>query len=331
MTLKTPLLLLLIPVILLVMLWRAKRTKAKAVVMPSEDLFITTRPSWRIRLKGLPFILRLLAVMLFIVALAGPRAVLEETVYKTEGIDIVLALDTSGSMAAEDFTIKGQRVNRLRIVKDVVRDFVEDRQNDQIGLIAFAGLAYTVSPLTTDYSWLKTNLDRIRLGLIKDGTAVGSAIASSVARLRKSRGKSKIVILLTDGVNNAGEMDPLAAARLAEQFDIKIYTIGAGTKGYVPYPVTDVFGRKRYRKVIIDLDEDSLRQIAQITGGMYFRATDTNSLREIYAEINEMEKTEIEKIGFKEYKELFSIPLIIALCLLVIEIALKYTVFLQLP
>ncbi len=328
---KSPYLLLLIPLIIILAMLLTRGKKPSAITIPSDELLVKNEVSWKLRLWWMPLFLRMLVIILFVIALAGPRAVLEEFVYETEGIDIVLAIDCSGSMAAEDFTIKGQRVNRLKIVKDVVNDFIESRKSDQIGLVAFAGLAYAVSPLTTDYSWLKTNLNRIELGLIEDGTAIGSAIASSVSRLRKSSGESKVMVLLTDGVNNSGEITPVEAARLAEQFGVKIYTIGAGTKGYVPYPAVDIFGRKTYRKVIIDLDEKSLRQIADITGGRYFRATDERSLREIYAEIDQLEKTEIEEIGYKEYKELFYIPLWLGLSIFFLEILLKNTVYLRLP
>ncbi len=280
----------------LMLLFLRRKKSVNAIVMPSDDLLFNLQSTWKIRFQWIPFFLRVFSIGLFIIAIAGPRSVLEETIYNTQGIDIVLAIDSSGSMGAEDFTIENKRVNRLHIVKDVVADFIESRANDQIGLIAFAGLAYTVSPMTTDYSWLKANLLRIDLGQIKDGTAVGSAIASSVSRLKKSKGKSKVIILLTDGVNNSGEMDPLAAAKIAEQNKIKIYTIGAGTKGYVPYPAQDIFGRKTYRKMFFDLDEESLKEIAAITGGKYFSATDEKSLRETYKEIDQLEKTEIEKV-----------------------------------
>lgn len=280
---------------------------------------------------SLPFYLRLLAIVLFLLALAGPRSVMEETIHKSEGIDIVLAIDASGSMAAEDFMIKGKRMNRLEVVKDVVHSFIDGRANDRIGLIAFAGLAYTVSPLTTDYSWLKTNLARVELNLMEDGTAVGSAITSSLARLRKSKAKSKIIILLTDGINNAGKVTPLAAARATKALGVKIYTIGAGTKGFAPFPVRNFRGEKRYRKVRIDIDEETLQEIAQITDGRYFRATDTESLRDIYKEIDALEKTEIEEFGYKEYKELFVFVLVAGLVTLLSEMILSNSLLLRIP
>jgi Ca-activated chloride channel family protein len=257
--------------------------------------------------------------------------VLEETIFKTEGIDIVLTIDASGSMAAEDFKKDGKRQNRLAIVKDVVQEFVDQRQNDRIGLVAFGGVAYTVCPLTTDYSWLSKNLERITLGLIEDGTAIGSGIASSVARLRSSEAKSKVIVLLTDGIHNAGKLNPLEAARVAESLGIKIYTIGAGTKGYAPFPATDFFGRTVYQNILIEIDEKTLQEIAKITGGQYFRATDTESLRQIYKEIDALEKTKIEQVGFLEYEELFHWFLLVALIFLLMQILLEQTVFLKVP
>lgn len=329
---KTPLMLAVIPLIFMMMWLIARKQGSASFLFPSQELLKGIKPSWRIRLRWLPNILRMIALTFFLIALAGPRSVSEQTEHKSEGIDIVLALDISGSMAAEDFKIEGARVNRLEIVKKVVQEFVAERQNDRIGLVGFAAVAYTICPLTTDYSWLQTNLERLELGLIaNDGTAVGSAIMSSLSRLKNSDAKSKIIILLTDGMSNAGNIDPVQAARAVESFGIKIYTIGAGTKGYVPFPTTDLFGRSIYQKVKIDLDEDSLKQVADITGGKYFRATDTESLRNIYKEIDQLEKTEIEEYGYFEYDELFDRFLIMALILLGLEIILSRTVLLKIP
>ncbi len=334
---KTPWIIFLIPFVLIPVIWVKRKQRQANLRFPSADLVSSLGKTWKTRLMPLPFYLRLLTLVLFILALAGPRRVMEETVHKSEGIDIVLAVDASGSMAAEDFVVQGNRTNRLEAVKGVVNDFIDARQHDRIGMIAFAGLAYTVSPLTTDYSWLKINLDRIALDLMEDGTAVGSAISSSLARLKKStrtgtgKAKSKLIILLTDGVSNAGKVTPLAAAQAAQALDVKIYTIGAGTKGYAPYPVTDRLGRVRYQKVRIDLDERTLKEVARITDGKYFRATDTESLRDIYREIDVMEKTEIEESGYKEYKELFVFVLVAGLLTLLCELILSKTLLLRLP
>jgi len=322
---------LLIPIMLGISLFIRRQQKKPTFRFPSKDLLASVGSSWKVRFRESPHVLRLIVLILFLFALAGPRSVLEETVYKSEGIDIVLAIDASGSMAAEDFIVEGKRLNRLAVVKRVVREFIENRKHDRMGLVTFAGLAYTVCPLTTDYAWLVKNLERIDLGQIQDGTAVGSAIISSVSRLKKSNATSKIIILLTDGMNNAGKIDPVAAARVAKTFGIKIYTIGAGTKGYAPFPARDFFGRKVYQNVLIDLDEKTLKEVASITGGKYFRATDTDSLREIYSVIDTLERTEIEQIGYFEYEELFDKFLMMALFVLLIEIVLSNTLFLKIP
>ena len=328
---KYPWILLLIPFVALFVLWMNRKNKLPSFRFPSVSLLTEIPKSWKIRFTFIPAVVRLAVLVLFVIALAGPRKVLEETTHKSEGIDIVLALDCSGSMAAEDFMINGKRYNRLTIIKNVVKDFIAQRSNDRIALVAFAGLAYTVCPLTTDYDWLLLNMDRLQLGLFEDGTAIGSAISSSVNRLMTSKTKSKIIILLTDGVNNAGKIDPLTAAKIAQTMKMKIYTIGAGSKGYVPFPVKDLFGRTFYQNVPIDLDEDTLKEISRLTNGRYFRATDTESLRHIYQEIDSLEKTEIEQTGYKEYQELFTWFLVGAVVLLVIEIILSNTVFLRIP
>ncbi len=328
---KSPLLLLLIPAVLLWVLWSVRRAKAPGVLFSSKSLLRGIPASLKVRFAAVPFYLKLAALVLMCVALAGPRTVLEETSVTSEGIDIILAIDASGSMAAEDFAINGKRMNRLEVVKDVVSDFIEKRPYDRIGMIAFAGRAYTVSPLTTDKSWLLANLKRINLNQMEDGTAIGSAIASSLGRLKKSKAKSKVIILLTDGMNNTGEIDPLEAARAAQAMGVKIYTIGAGTKGLAPFPVTDLWGRKRYQNVRIDIDEKTLTEIAKITGGKYFRATDADSLKQIYAMIDKMEKTEIEEVGYREYKELFGYFLVGALVLLGGAVLLENTVLFALP
>lgn len=328
---KDPWIILLIPFVLGSVMLIRRRQRPASFRFSSTRILSPFKTTWKIRFQKTPEVLRLMTLVLFLLALAGPRSILDETVHQTEGIDIVLALDASGSMAAEDFKMEGQRYNRLEIVKRVVEEFIQARRHDCIGLVAFGRLAYTVSPLTTDHAWLVTNLKRIELGLIQDGTAVGSGIASSVARLKSTRAKSKIIILLTDGMNNAGRVDPSTAARAAKAFGIKIYTIGAGTKGYVPFPVRDFLGRTIYQNVLIDLDEETLKQIAAMTGGRYFRASDTESLRQIYQEIDSLEKTKIEEYGYREYRELFGYVLLGALILLAGEIILTNTLFLKIP
>tara|TARA_B100000315_G_scaffold115297_1_gene105829 strand:- start:6606 stop:7601 length:996 start_codon:yes stop_codon:yes gene_type:complete len=331
MAFKDPWILLLIPFVLLFSLRVLQNQSSPAFRFSSTDILKGVGGSWKTRFSYIQLILRFAAISLFIIALAGPQSVLQKSFHKTEGIDIVLAIDSSGSMAAEDFTIREKRYNRLAVVKGVVKEFIQQRYGDRIGLISFAALAYTVSPLTTDYDWLNANLERIDLGLIKDGTAIGSAISSSLSRLKNSEAKSKVVILLTDGVSNAGKIDPLTAARAAKSLGIKIYTIGAGTEGYAPFPSKDIFGRSVYRNVLIKIDEKTLKKIAEITEASYFRATDEKSLREIYNEIDHLEKTEIEKIGYKEYKQLFTAFLVAALLLIAMELILSNTLFMKVP
>jgi len=331
MTFKDPLLLILIPIALVSLLLLLKNTRPAVFRFSSTNLLKGLGSTWKTRFRQMPLVLRLAAIILFIIALAGPQSILEKTVHETEGVEIVLAIDSSGSMAAEDFTIKGNRVNRLALVKNVVEEFIQQRSSDRIGLIAFAGLAYVVSPLTTDYDWLSANLERIELGLIKDGTAIGSGIISSISRLKKSEAKSKIVIILTDGINNAGKIDPLKAAEAAKVFGIKIYTIGAGSADYVPFPVQNLFGRIIYRKVLIELDEETLKEIARITGGKYFRATDEKSLRNIYNEIDALEKTTIENTDYKEHKEIFQSFLLMAMLLIALEVVLSNSIFMKAP
>ncbi|MCB9771131.1 MAG: VWA domain-containing protein [Candidatus Omnitrophica bacterium] len=328
---KDPLVFLLIPLLLAIIIWSRRRQRTASLRFPSSDLVATLQKTWKIRFAGVPFYLRLLALVLLIFALAGPRAILDESKHESEGIDIVLAIDGSGSMAAEDFTLNGRRYNRLEVVKNVVKDFIDGRHSDRIALIAFAGLAYTVSPLTTDYTWLKTNLDRVTLNMMEDGTAIGSAISASLSRLQKSTAKSKIVILLTDGINNRGKVDPISAGQAARALGVKIYTIGAGTNGLAPYPVQDIWGRRGYQNEPVKIDEITLKRIANITNGQYYRATDTNSLRQIYQEIDRLEKTKIEETGYREYKELFGYFLTVALLLLLLALVLENTIFLRLP
>lgn len=330
MVFKTPWILILVPIVLTGLFFVKKSQRAATFYFPSKLLLGSTGLSWKMRLRFLPGLLRLGTITLFIVALAGPRLVSEETIRKSQGIDIVLAIDASGSMAAEDFKIDRKRANRLEIVKKVVAEFIQRRSSDRIGLIAFAALAYTVTPLTIDYDWIIKNLERIELGFIKDGTAIGSAIMSSVSRLKTSDAKSKVVILLTDGVNNGTEIDPVEAARVAKSFGIKIYTICSGTDGYVPFPM-QAFGRKIYRDVKIDIDEETMKEIAKITGGLYFRATDSDQLKEIYAEIDSLEKTEVEEAGYFEYTELYDLFLLVALGLLFVEIVLTNSIFMRVP
>ncbi|MFH0732367.1 MAG: VWA domain-containing protein [Candidatus Omnitrophota bacterium] len=323
--------LLFFPVACALLYFFKRRSTTSGIRFSSARLVKGYKPTLKLVLADKLFYLRLAAIFLFFIALARPRIPLEETKVETEGINIVLAIDSSGSMLAEDFKIAGVRQNRLQVVKGVVRDFIKARISDKIGIVAFAARAYTVCPLTLDYDWLISNLERIEIGAIEDGTAIGSAISSSLNRLRDTQAKSKIIILLTDGVNNAGKISPQAAADAAKALGIKIYTIGAGTKGLVPYPARNMWGQTVYQNVEIDIDEDILREIAQKTNGQYFRATSTEALKDIYKEIDSLETTPIQESGFQEYKELFSKFLVFGLALLILEIVLSNTVLRKIP
>jgi Ca-activated chloride channel homolog len=275
----------------------------------------------RIRWGTMQGLLRTLALALFIIALARPQLGNTRTEVQASGIDIILAVDVSGSMEAMDFRLHGQAANRLDVVKSVVSQFIEERPNDRIGLLAFGSRPYLVSPLTLDHDWLRNRLDALTIGMIEDGTAIGTAIGSSANRLREQEAKSRLIILLTDGINNAGTIPPLVAAEAAETLGIKIYTIGAGTRGEAPVPVTDVFGKRRLVQAKVDIDEKSLTKVAELTGGQYFRATDTGSLEKIYSSINTMEKTTRIIKKFENSRELFGSCILLGLALILIEMA----------
>ena len=275
--------------------------------------------------------MRCIVILLIAIGLARPQKGVEESKLVGEGIDIVLVIDVSGSMRAEDFQIAGESYNRLHVVKAVVKDFIKGRSNDRIGIVVFAGRPYTLCPLTLDYGWLIQNLDRAKIGMLEDGTAIGTAIATGCNRLRESSADSKVLILLTDGRNNTGRISPETAANLAKTLNVKIYTIGAGTKEMAPYPSRDLFGNKIYQPVKIEIDDESLTQVAQETGGRYFRATDTENLRQIYDDIDKMEKTEIETPQYLEYKEFYPYFLIPALIGFLAELALANTRLRRLP
>ena len=279
--------------------------------------------------KALPIlrITRFIVLALLIVTLARPQLSQSREHQFTEGIDILLVLDISESMRAEDF----EGFNRIQTAKSVVNDFLMHRQNDRIGLVVFAGESFTLCPLTSDYSVLVELLRDVEIGQLEDGTAIGDALATATHRLRTSESKTKIVILLTDGENNAGSIEPGTAASFAQSFEIKVYTIGMGKEGGARIPYADTTFGKRYREVLTYLDEDTLKQIASITGGRYFRATDTQSLKQIYAEIDRFEKTKFGTINVVAHKELMAYLLIPAVFLLGTEILLSNTVLRKIP
>jgi len=272
-----------------------------------------------------------LALALFIIALARPQLGRVTTRVQATGVDIMLVIDVSRSMLAEDFTIGNSRANRIDTVKLVTEQFIRQRPNDRIGIVAFAGRPFLVSPLTLVHERLIQNLELLRIGLVEDGTAIGSAIASAANRLKDKEAKTKLIVLLTDGDNNAGKVQPLTAAEAAKALGIRIYTIGAGTEGEAPFPIPNSFGRTIYRNVTVKFDEKILGEIATITNGQYFRATDTDSLLKIFSEIDKMEKTKIEVERTAQYRDLFQYVLIPGIACLLLEILLSQTIWRRLP
>ena len=277
--------------------------------------------------------LTFLAFALLVLALARPQSGKTFRQVDASGIDIMLVLDVSKSMLAEDFTVGNERANRITVVKKVTEKFIAERPNDRIGLIAFSGRPYLVSPLTLDHDWLLKNMERVQVGLVEDGTAIGSALASAANRLRGDRNaKSRVIILLTDGDNNAGKISPTTAAEAAAAMGSKIYTIGAGTDGDAPFPYgRDVFGRTVYQNVRFPLDVATLEQIAKTGNGRFYRATDTKSLEGIYAQIDELEKTSFELKQYRQYTDLFPWFLGAGLAVLALQMGLTQTVWRRLP
>lgn len=316
--------LLIIPLLAVWYYFRGKKNNS-SIIYSSVRLFPENISSVRTKLVHLPIVLRLIALALLIIALARPQNFSSGTNINTEGIDIAMVLDISGSMLAEDF-----KPNRLEAAKQVVDEFIQGRISDRIGLVIFSRDAFTQCPLTIDYSVLRNLLKDIRSGMLEDGTAIGNAIANGVNRLKDSDAKSKVIILLTDGVNNAGEVDPLSAAEIARAFGIRIYTIGVGTRGEAPYPVQTPFGI-RYQMMPVEIDEPLLRQIAERTGGQYFRATNNRALKEIYNRIDKMEKSKIEVTSYRAAQELYFNWLAAAFILLLAEVGLSRTILRKLP
>jgi Ca-activated chloride channel family protein len=313
-----------IPLMIAWYLFRGMKTQS-SVKYSSLNIFKDVPSTIREKLRHIPFAVRLIAIGLLIVALARPQSFTSGENVTTEGIDIAMVLDISGSMLAEDF-----KPNRLDAAKNVIDNFVEGRTSDRIGLVIFSREAFTQCPLTIDYSVLRNLLLDIRSGMIQDGTAIGNAIANGVNRLKESDAKSRIIILLTDGVNNAGEVDPISAAEIAKAFGIRIYTIGVGTRGEAPYPVQTPFGT-RYQMVPVEIDEAMLTKIANITGGEYFRATNNRALEDIYNKIDKLEKTKIEITSYKNASEKYYSWLWGGLILLLFELGLSRTILRKLP
>lgn len=334
-----PWLLLLLLALPLLALLQGGRGAAPAVVFSSLRPLHALGTPRRSRIGGWLTTQLLFALALFIVALARPQMGRTISKVQASGIDIMLALDVSGSMYAEDFTIGSERANRLEVVKQVTQKFIEERPNDRIGIVCFAGRPYLVSPLTLDHDWLLQNLERVKIGLVEDGTAIGSAIASSANRLKDKESKSRIVVLLTDGDNNAGKVPPLTAAEAAKALGIKVYTICAGTKGLAPMPaldrngrfMTDWAGRKIYQNVQVQVDEETLKKVADLTNAKFYRATDTKTLNQIFEQIDKLEKSTVELSQYKQYRDLFPWLLASGFGLLALQLVLAETVGRRLP
>ena len=315
-----------VPVILFVY-YRKHWIRTGSVRFSSLAVLQRLHPSPKQRLRHIVFFLRIAAFTLCVIALARPQSSYKEEEMQTEGIDIILAMDVSSSMKSMDF----QPANRLEAAKAVAADFIKGRKSDRIGMVVFSGRSYTQCPLTLDYGILLRFLEQIHIGMIEDGTAIGMAIATAANRLRESKAESKVIILLTDGQNNRGELDPPTAAQIAKALSIRIYTIGVGSKGIAMYPVDDPFFQRQLVPVQVDIDEESLKNIANETHGKYFRATDEQKLKEIFAEISQMEKTKIEVKEYTRYTELYAWFALPALIILLVEILFAHTVFRKIP
>ena len=330
-TLHNPQLLWLLVLIPPLALWLGRAGARPAVVYSSigaaRAASRVTRSRWG-RLLG---IARWLGVALLIVALARPQLSHASTEVQASGVDLVLAVDVSGSMQALDLAEGDLARSRLEVVKSVVAKFIQSRPNDRIALVAFAGQPYLVSPLTLDHDWLLQNLDRLQPGMIQDGTAIGSALAASVNRLRDQPSKSKLVVLLTDGQNNAGQIQPQLAAEAARALGVKVYTIGVGGRGQAPMPITDERGHTRMVMTKVDVDEGTLKRIADTTGASFYRATDAGSLAHIYGAIDRLEKTTRKLTKYEHHDERFAWLLFPALALLGVEITLGMTRFKRIP
>jgi Ca-activated chloride channel homolog len=293
--------------------------------MSGLHAFKNMKSSVRVKLKHIPFVLRMLAYILLVVALARPQSSNSWKSVDTEGIDVMMAMDISGSMLAEDFN-----PNRLAAAKDLAMEFVAGRPNDRVGLVIFAGESFTQCPLTTNHNELTRLFREVNSEMLKDGTAIGMGLASAVNRLKDSEAVSKVVILLTDGVNNSGQIGPETAAQIAKEYNIRVYTIGVGSKGTAPYPVRTAFGTQ-YQNMEVKIDEPVLQTISEITGGKYFRATDNEKLRAIYQEIDQMEKTIIQERQYTEKESRFFWFLLVGIGFIVLELLLQFTVFRQIP
>lgn len=309
--------LVLVPLMAVWYVWRYRKQNA-ALQFSNIGLFRGARKTFRQRTRPVLYVLRVVAVAALVVALARPQSKMSRQEMKVEGIDIVLAMDVSGSMLAEDF-----KPNRLEAAKKVAGDFIAGRRNDRMGLVVFSGEAFTQVPLTIDHNVLQTQLKSLKSGVLKDGTALGDGLATAIGRIKDSEAKSKVIILLTDGINNQGAVDPQSAAEIAALYNIRLYTIGVGTQGLAPYPFRDPFGHVRYQNVPVELDEHLLTSMAQSTrDGHYFRATNKKSLQQIFSQIDEMEKSKIDVTQYAQTKDEYFPWLLLAALALALEVLL---------
>jgi Ca-activated chloride channel family protein len=321
-------LLLLVPLLAVL---RGRRGPAAAIQYSGLSLFGPLLRSRRVQAGGWLSALRYIALFCFLLALARPQKVDSTTQVQESGIDMMLAIDLSPSMQALDYHKDGQDLSRVEVVQETVGNFIQDRPNDRIGMVVFAGAAYLMSPLTLDHDWLEQNVSRLQVGLAGDATAIGSAIAACANRLRDEPGKSKIIVLLTDGANNAGKITPLAAAEAAHALGIKIYTIGAGSDDVAKFPTTDMFGRRVYTTIPVDIDNNALQKIAEVGGGKFFRAADYETLKHVYKEINQLETSQVAVKRFQHVHEYFPPVLEVGLFFFGLEILLAHTRWRRVP
>jgi Ca-activated chloride channel family protein len=348
---KDPWILVLLPVILAALFLKRRNYIRSGFVFPSDEAIKVFGASFKLAAVRDLVYLRLASIALVIIALARPMAV-DPSEVKKEGIGIVLAIDCSSTMLAEDINLKlteqlalmghglrasdtelakAKRKNRIDAAREIAKEFVKDRPDDMIGVVAFGAEAFLVCPMTLDHEWAASSLDRVKGGIVKDGTAIGSAILSSLNQLKKVKAKTRIIVLLTDGINNYGNVSPTIAAQAARSIGVKIYTIGIVSGSSVPYPVKDEYGRITYRSVKIEINEDVLKKMAELTGGKYFKATDMKSLKDSYSEIDKLEKTGLEEKRFDDYKDVFPQFAALALAFLILEILLANTILRKIP
>lgn len=306
--------------------WKRLPGKGATVIISTNSAFDRGSRGWKARLSPLPFVFRLLSLAFIIMALARPQTKFDEEQVKGEGVDIIICIDVSGSMLAQDFT-----PNRLEAAKEVAANFVDSRKTDRLGVVIFSGESFTLCPLTTDKAVLKSQVYSIQSGLLEDGTAIGSGLATSSDRLRTSESKSKVVILLTDGENNGGQIPPVTAKEIAKKLGIRVYTIGVGSEGFASIPVQGSDGRVSMQREKVNIDEKLLTEIANETGGKYFRAADNEGLARVYSEIDQLEKSTVEVTAIHRFTERF-LPLVLAAGIfLFLEWVLRLTLFKKFP